>query len=97
MKYIISEQQDDKLKQYIREVGETYTSNNIVKTEILEIVAREDAEGVTYYEVFPLFHIKGMMGPDFHMQRHLLAQFIEDVIGVPVHGRSSRFINVDNI
>lgn len=96
IKYIITESQNDRLKQLIKDVAETYTSRVVKKTEV-EVEEAQDSTGMTYYILYPKFHIKGMKGPDFHMTRHLLAQFVEDVVGVPIHSASMRIAKSDSI
>lgn len=96
MKYIISEEQNDRIKQIIKYVAETYTNNFVVKTEV-EVEEAKDAAGETYYKIYPKFYVKGMMGPDFSYTKHLLAQFVEDMVGVPIYSASARIKNIDDI
>jgi hypothetical protein len=95
MKYIISEEQNDRIKEIIKSVAETFTNEFIVKTEV-EVQEARGMRNELYYEVFPIFTIKGALGPDFHLFRHQLAQYVEDYVGVPVHGRAAK-IKLDDV
>ncbi len=89
MKYIITEQQNDRIKEIIKQVAETFTNDYVKKTE----VAVEEGEammGGTYYILHPIFYVtERTMGPDFHLFKHQLAQFVEDMVGVPVHSHTA--------
>lgn len=96
MKYQISEQQNERIFDIIKNVAEQYTNDNIVKTEVV-VSATTDAGGDVYYVLYPTFYVKGGMGPDFHIWRHNLAQYVEDVLGFPVHARSARLLHVFDV
>jgi hypothetical protein len=89
MKYIITEQQNDRIKEIIKQVAETFTNEYVKKTE----VAVEEGiamMGGTYYILHPIFYVtERTMGPDFHLFKHQLAQFVEDMVGVPVHSHTA--------
>lgn len=89
MKYIITEQQNDRIKEIIKQVAETFTNDYVKKTE----VAVEEGEammGGTYYILHPIFYVtERTMGPDFHLFKHQLAQFVEDMVGFPVHSHTA--------
>ena len=89
MRYIITEQQNDRIKQIIKQVAETFTNDYVKKTE----VAVEEGEGMrgeTYYILHPIFYVtERTKGPSFHLFRHQLAEFVEDMVGFPVHSATA--------
>ena len=88
-KSVVKKPNEDRVLQIIKKVAESYTTPNIVKTEVV-VKPEKDLQGIDYYKLYPTFYVKGMMGPDFTYQRHLLAQYVEDVTGFPTHGTSAR-------
>lgn len=84
-------EEDERIESLIKTVGERYKSDPwIVKTKILGIERKKDKEGETYYTIWPKFIIKDLEGNFPHIERHLLAQYIEDFIGLPIHSHSAR-------
>ena len=89
MKYIITEQQNDRIKEIIKQVAETFTNDYVMKTEVA-IEEGNAMMGGTYYILHPIFYVsERTMGPDFHLFKHQLAQFVEDMVGVPVHSATA--------
>ena len=95
-KSVVKKPSEDRVMQIIKNVAESYTTPNIVKTEVV-VKPEKGLQGTDYYKLYPTFYVKGMMGPDFTYQRHLLAQYVEDVTGFPTHGTSARIKSVDDL
>jgi hypothetical protein len=80
MKYIVSDNQIEKVLELIKTIGEQYSEGGIVKTE-MEVVYDEEHN---MFFIRPTFHIS-KKGFPYHIYKHILAQKIEDYIGFPVH------------
>lgn len=85
-------EEDERIESLIKSVGERYKSDPwIVKTKILGIEKKKGLTGnVNYYEIWPKFIIKDLEGNFPHIEKHLLAQYIEDFVGLPIHSNSAR-------
>ena len=95
-KIVISESQNDRIKQIIKQVAETFTNDYVMKTEVA-IEEGKAMMGGTYYILHPIFYVtERTMGPDFHLFKHQLAQFVEDIVGVPVHSATASIRNINN-
>lgn len=95
-KFIITEQQNDRIKQIIKQVAETFTNDNVVKTEVVVEEGKAMMGGV-YYILHPIFYVtERTMGPDFHLFKHQLAQFVEDMVGAPIHSATATIKNIKN-
>jgi hypothetical protein len=95
-RYIITEQQNDRIKEIIKQVAETFTNNSVMKTEVA-IEEGKAMMGGTYYILHPIFYVtERTMGPDFHFFKHQLAQFVEDMVGVPVHSATATIRNINH-
>ena len=89
----INENKDDfqRIKNLIKEVGSRYKSDPwIVKTKILDVEKKYGMRYEVYYTIWPEFTIRDLEGNFPHIEKHLLADFIESMIGVPVHSNSAR-------
>ena len=89
----INENKDDfqRMKNLIKEVGSRYKSDPwIVKTKILDVEKKYGMRYEVYYTIWPEFTIRDLEGNFPHIEKHLLADFIESMIGVPVHSNSAR-------
>jgi hypothetical protein len=88
-RFIITEQQNDRIKQIIKQVAETFTNDNVVKTEVAVEEGKAMMGGV-YYILHPIFYVtERTAGPDFHLFKHQLAQFVEDMVGAPIHSATA--------
>jgi hypothetical protein len=93
-RFIITEQQNDRIKQIIKQAAETFTNDYVVKTEVV-VEDAKDYEDETYYVLHPIFYVtERTAGPDFHLFKHQLAQFVEDMVGAPVHSATASIRNV---
>lgn len=89
----INENKDDfqRIKKLIEEVGSRYKSDPwIVNTKILDVEKKYDMDNEVYYTIWPEFTIRDLEGNFPHIEKHFLADFIENMIGVPVHSNSAR-------
>ena len=94
MKYILSEQQNDRIMKIIKSVANTYTNEYVVKTDV-EVESTNDYAGDTYYVLYPKFYIEKDMWRNLstrrkNLFRHELADFVETMVGVPVHSSPMR-------
>lgn len=93
-RFIITEQQNDRIKQIIKQVAETFTNDNVVKTEVA-VEEGKDMMGGVYYILHPIFYVtERTAGPDFHLFKHQLAQFVEDMVGAPIHSATATIKNI---
>ena len=94
MRYILSEQQNERIMKLIKSVGDTYKDEYVVKTDV-EVDSANDDSGGTYYILYPKFYIEKDMLINLSAGRkglfkHELADFVETMVGVPVHSSSIR-------
>lgn len=96
MNYIISEQQNERILNIIKNVAESFTNKFIDKTEA-EAESKIDDSGETYYVLYPKFFVKQVYGIEWEEFRktknnfkHELADFVETMVGVPVHSYPAR-------
>lgn len=81
MKYIISEQQNEKMIDLIDKVGSKFVSGPVVKTELF---AKHNSE-FNYYVIYPTFYVDKDREDEFGLySQHELADYIEGYLGVPV-------------
>jgi len=96
----ISESKDDfqKIKNLIKQVGSKYKSDPwIVKTRILDVEKAPGLQNQDYYRIWPEFTINDLDGNFPHIERHLLADFIESMIGLPIHAMSAKIEFKDEV
>ena len=96
MKYVLTEQQSERIMKIIKSVADTYTTEHIVKTDV-EVESANDDSGDTYYILYPIFYLDFKQGYDRNimnqirsLSKHELADFVETMVGVPVHSHSAR-------
>ena len=96
MRYILSEQQNERIMKLIKSVGDTYTDEYIVKTDV-EVDSANDDSGGTYYILYPIFYIDFKKDYEHNKMNHIrrfskhdLADFVQSVVGFPVHSHSIR-------
>jgi len=96
MKYVLTEQQNERIMKIIKSVADTYTTEHIVKTDV-EVGSANDDSGDTYYVLYPIFYVNLEQFNDRNIRsqlrrfsKHELADFVETMVGVPVHSYSLR-------
>ena len=91
-KYIITESQNDRILNLIKQFAETYVEGQIVKTEVeVEYDSRRKL-----YVLHPFFHVKNRGRFPRDVYKHALAQYVENMVGVPVHTSSARVKEYSN-
>jgi hypothetical protein len=96
MKYVLTEQQSERIMKIIKSVADTYTTEHIVKTDV-EVESANDDSGDTYYVLYPIFYVNLEQFNDRKIKNHIirfskheLADFVETMVGVPVHSYPAR-------
>jgi hypothetical protein len=96
MKYVLTEQQNERIMKIIKSVADTYTTEHIVKTDV-EVESANDDSGDTYYVLYPIFYVNLKQFNDRKIKNHIirfskheLADFVETMVGVPVHSYPAR-------
>jgi hypothetical protein len=96
MRYILSEQQNERIMKLIKSVGDTYTDEYVVKTDV-EVDSANDDSGGTYYILYPIFYLdleqnydRNIMNYVRRFSKHDLANFVQSVVGFPIHSHSIR-------
>lgn len=90
MKYIISEQQRDRILNVIKQFADTYKFGPVLRTEVeVEYDSKKEL-----YILHPIFFVKEKKSLPYHIHKHLLAQKVEDYIGFPVHSASHRIESI---
>jgi hypothetical protein len=96
MKYVLTEQQNERIMKIIKSVADTYTTEHIVKTDV-EVESANDDSGDTYYVLYPIFYVNLEQFNDRKIKNHIirfskheLADFVETMVGVPVHSYPAR-------
>jgi hypothetical protein len=91
MKYVLTEQQNERIMKIIKGVADTYTTEHVVKTDV-EVGSANDDSGNTYYILYPIFYVNleksydsNIMSNIRRFSKHDLADFVETMVGVPVH------------
>jgi hypothetical protein len=91
MKYIITEDQNNRILKLIKQFAETYSGGQVIKTEVeVEYDSERDL-----YLLYPIFYVINKKGFPHHIYKHMLAQNVEDMIGVPVHTASARVKEIE--
>jgi len=91
MKYVITEDQNNRILKLIKQFAETYSGGQVIKTEVeVEYDSERDL-----YLLYPIFYVKNKKGFPHHLYKHMLAQNVEDMIGVPVHTASARVKEIE--
>jgi hypothetical protein len=92
MKYVITEDQNNRILKLIKQFAESYSEERVVKTEVeVEYNPEKDL-----YVLYPIFYVKNKKGFPHHIYKHMLAQNVEDMIGVPVHTAAARVKEIEN-
>jgi hypothetical protein len=92
MKYTITEDQNNRILKLIKQFAESYSGGQVIKTEVeVEYDTERDL-----YVLYPIFYVKNKKGFPHNIYKHILAQNVEDMIGVPVHTSSARVIEIEN-
>ena len=80
----------------IKGVADTYTTEHVVKTDV-EVGSANDDSGDTYYVLYPIFYVNLEQFDDRKIKNHIirfskheLADFVETMVGVPVHSYPAR-------
>lgn len=96
MKYVLTEQQNERIMKIIKGVADTYTTEHVVKTDV-EVESANDDSGDTYYVLYPIFYVNLEQFNDRKIKNHIirfskheLADFVETMVGVPVHSYPAR-------
>ena len=83
---MITEQQNDRVIDMIKQFAEQYTERGIVSTEVeVEYDPKKEL-----YILYPIFYVKERGKFPYHIFKHALAQKVEDYMGFPVHSASVR-------
>lgn len=97
MKYILSEEQNNRIMEIIKKAAENYTNQFVVKTEV-EVETKKNESGESYYVLYPKFYVKEVYGYEWEelkrtkpLFKHFLADYVQDLLGFPVHSVSARF------
>jgi hypothetical protein len=91
MKYIITEQQNNKIIDMIKDFANTYAEERVVRTDV-EVEYDPKRE---LYLIYPIFYVKNKERFPTHIYKHLLAQKVEDYFGVPTHSTSARVKEIE--
>ena len=92
MKYLLTEEQNNRILQFIKQFAECYSEEPVIKTEVeVEYDPERDL-----YVLYPIFYVKNKKGFPHHIYKHMLAQNVEDMIGVPVHTAAARVEEIEN-
>jgi len=96
MKYVLTEQQNERIMKIIKGVADTYTTEHVVKTDV-EVESANDDSGDIYYILYPIFYLNLEQFNDRKIKNHIirfskheLADFVETMVGVPVHSYPAR-------
>jgi hypothetical protein len=91
-KHVISQSQNDRILRLIKQFAETYTEEQIIKTEVeVEYDSKKNI-----YILYPLFYVKKRQRFPHDIHKHVLAQYVEDMMGVSVHTASARVKEYSN-
>ena len=91
MKYLITEQQNNKITQMIKDFADSYSEERVVGTDV-EVEYDPKRE---LYVIYPIFYVKNKKNFPHHIYKHILAQKIEDYLGIPVHSASARVKEIE--
>lgn len=86
MKYLITEQQNNRIIDMIKDFANTYEEERVVRTDV-EV---EYDPKLKLYLIYPVFYVKNKEKFPTHLYKHILAQKIEDYLGVPTHSAAAR-------
>lgn len=86
MKYIVTENQNERIIKLIKQFADTYTEPGIVRTEV-EVEYDPKRE---LYVLYPIFYVKRKGDFSYQVYKHILAQKVEDYMGFPIHSSSAR-------
>jgi hypothetical protein len=91
MKYIITEDQNNRILKLIKQFAESYSGGQVIKTEVeVEYDPERDL-----YLLYPIFYVKNKKGFPHNIYKHMLAQNVEDMMGVPVHTAAVRVTEIE--
>lgn len=91
MKFIITEQQNDRLMGLMKDFADQYKEERVIQTEVdIEYSPEKDL-----YLLHPIFHVKSKVNFPHHIYKHILAQQLEDMFGVSVHSASVRLKKIE--
>jgi hypothetical protein len=86
MKYVITERQNDRVIDMIKQFAEQYAEMGIVRTKVeVEYDSNKDI-----YFLYPVFYVRERGNAPYHIYKHALAQKVEDYMGLSVHSASVR-------
>lgn len=75
----------------IKDFASSYAEERVVRTEV-EVEYDPKRE---FYLIYPVFYVKNKKNFPTHIYKHILAQKIEDYLGVPVHSTSARVKEIE--
>lgn len=91
MKYIITEEQNDRVIELIKKFASTYSEERVIRTEVeVEYDSKRDL-----YILYPAFYVKDKTKFPHHIYKHIIAQRVEDMFGVPVHSGPARVKEIE--
>lgn len=91
MKYLITEEQNNKIIDMIKDFANLYVEERVVRTEV-EVEYDPKRE---LYVIHPIFYVKNKHNFPHGVYKHMLAQQIEDYMGIPVHSASVRVREIE--
>lgn len=92
MKYVITEEQNNRILKLIKQFAESYSEERVIKTEV-EVEYDPESD---LYILYPIFYVKNKKEFPHHIYKHMLAQNVEDMIGVPVYTAAARVKEIEN-
>lgn len=91
MKIVITEEQNNRLMGLMKDYANQYAEHRVEKTDVeIEYSPERDL-----YLIYPLFYTKNKENFPHHIYKHILAQRIQDIFGVPVHSRPARVKEIE--
>jgi hypothetical protein len=91
MKYIITEEQNNRIRELIKKVAENFTNEQVKKTEVF-VQERIRNGKVDDYVLYPTFYIIGKKKDlDVIDLRLEFADYVENIIGIGMYAGNARF------
>lgn len=90
MDIVITESQNDRIIEMMKQYANQYSEERVIRTEVEIGYNRERG----LYLIYPIFYVKNKEKFPHHIYKHMLAQRMEDMFGVPVHSGSPKVIEI---
>lgn len=81
MKYVITEEQNNRIMRLIKQFANSFAGDKVVRTEV-EVEYKPENN---LYILHPTFYVRKKDGFAHYIYKHILAQRVEDLLGVSVH------------